>query len=130
MLLRAGAVWLLLVALAIANGAFREAALVPRLGAAAAHVVSTLLLAGLILAVAFVAISWVAPRSFAQAALVGVLWLVLVLAFEFGFGHWVAGKPWRELLADYDLAAGRIWILIPLLTAIAPAVAARWRGLF
>ena len=130
MLLRALSIWLLLVLLAIANGAFREAALVPRLGAAAAHVVSTLLLAGLVLAVAFVTIRWIAPKSLAQAARVGALWLVLVLAFELGFGHWVAGKPWRELLADYDLAAGRIWILIPLLTALSPALAARRRGLF
>jgi hypothetical protein len=27
------------------------------------------------------------------------------------------------VLADYDLAAGRIWVLVPIATVIAPAVA-------
>ena len=34
------------------------------------------------------------------------------MLFELGFGHWVAGHPWSRLLADYDLLAGRIWVLV------------------
>jgi hypothetical protein len=49
MMLRAIAIWLLLLVLAIANGALREAVLTPRLGADAGHRVSTLTLCALIL---------------------------------------------------------------------------------
>jgi hypothetical protein len=45
------------------------------------------------------------------------------LWFEFGFGHYVLGTPWAELLADYDLSRGRIWVLVPIATAAAPALA-------
>ena len=38
------------------------------------------------------------------------LWLGMTLAFEFLFGHYIAGKSWSLLLADYNLAAGRLWV--------------------
>jgi len=46
---------------------------------------------------------------------------------QFGFGHFVAHKPWRELLADYNIAAGRIWALVLLTTLLAPLIVARVR---
>jgi len=128
MIVRSLVVWLCLMAIAIGNGVAREALLVPRLGAAAAHVVSTLLLGLFILAVAYVAIPWLAPESLGRAVVIGSLWLVLTLAFEFGFGHWVAGKSWHELFQDYDLLEGRVWAFIPVVTALAPAFAAKVRG--
>ncbi len=128
MIVRSVVVWLCLMVIAIGNGAAREALLVPRLGAAVAHLASTLLLALFILAVAYVAIPWLAPESLGRAVVVGSIWLVLTLAFEFGFGHWVAGKSWQELLQDYNLLEGRVWVLIPILTAVAPAFAAKVRG--
>jgi apolipoprotein N-acyltransferase len=51
---------------------------------------------------------------------VGLAWLALTVAFEFGFGHYAAGHSWSELLADYDPTSGRVWILIPLWVALAP----------
>src|SRR6185436_10357327 len=102
MWVRAFAIWLVLVLIAIANGAIREGILVPRLGTAVAHVVSTVLLCLAIVAVAIAGARWIGARSVGDALLVGAFWLVLVLAFEFGFGHYVAHKSWPELLADYD----------------------------
>jgi hypothetical protein len=43
---------------------------------------------------------------------VGLLWLVLTVAFEFDFFHSVGGKPWDVLLADYNILRGRLWILV------------------
>jgi hypothetical protein len=129
MIVRSLVAWLCLMVIAIGNGAAREAFLVPRLGAAVAHVVSTIVLALLILTVSFVAIPWLAPKSLGRAVVVGSIWLVLTLAFEFGFGHWLANKPWRELLQDYNLLKGRVWAFIPITTAVAPALAAKFRGL-
>lgn len=124
---RALAVWLGLVAAAIANGTLRVALLEPRLGAAAAHVASTLALCVLVLLVARLAIGWIAPSGARAAWGVGGLWVGSTVAFEFGFGRQVAGKSWAELLADYDLSRGRVWILVLVVTAAAPALAWRWR---
>ena len=49
--------------------------------------------------------------------------------FEFGIGHFVFKKPWPELLADYNIAKGRIWILVLVATATAPWITAKLRGL-
>jgi len=57
---------------------------------------------------------------------VGFAWLALTLAFGFGRAR---GKPWADLLADYDVLKGRIWVLVLLTTAVAPYLTARARGL-
>lgn len=129
MLLRVIVAWFGLAVVAIGNGLFREAVISPRLGPEAAHVVSTLLLCGLILLLAWLTIPWIAPGSGAAALRIGLLWLAMTVAFEFGFGRLVAGKSWETLLADYDLTAGRIWVLVLLVTAAAPWLAARAREL-
>jgi hypothetical protein len=129
MLRRALVVWLAMVGLAVVNGAFRVGVLEPRMGEAAAHVVSTGLLCGVILLLAWLAIDWVAPRGARSALAIGVLWIGCTVAFEFGFGHYVTRKSWSELLADYDLAHGRVWLFVLLTTGAAPYLAGRWRRL-
>jgi hypothetical protein len=62
------------------------------------------------------------PIGTNQAALVvGAIWATLTLAFEFDFGHWVVGQSWAELLEASNLADGRVWVLVPIWTMIAPA---------
>jgi hypothetical protein len=55
-----------------------------------------------------------------QAFAVGLIWLVLTIAFEFIFGHFVVGHPWSKLFADYNLFDGRLWILVLLWVVITP----------
>jgi hypothetical protein len=55
-----------------------------------------------------------------QAAGVGGIWLVLTIAFEFLFGHYVAGHTWSRLLHDYNIVEGRLWGLVLLTIASAP----------
>jgi hypothetical protein len=45
--------------------------------------------------------------------------------FEFGWGGLVEGLSWATMLADYDVTAGRIWVLVPIWTALAPVVVRR-----
>ena len=125
LLVRAGAVWLLLLIGAIVNGGVRQAFLVASLGESRAHVVSTLLLCSLIFGIGWVASGWLDLRSAGEAWLVGVGWLLLTIAFEFLAGHFLFGTPWPTLLADYDLSRGRIWILVLIVTALTPPVT-RW----
>ena len=127
-LLNAVLAWLAILVLAVANGALREAVLVPLLGAAAGLTVSGLLLCALIAAVAY-AFTWLHPNLAArQALLVGVLWLGLTLVFEFGLGRFVQHKSWGELLDAYRFKDGNLWPAVLLATLLAPYLAARWRA--
>lgn len=128
--LRALAIWLLLLVLAIANGGFRESVLIPRLGPEAAHRVSTLLLCALILLATWLTIGWLRPATLGSALAVGGFWVGLTLAFEFLAGHYLFGRPWEVLWADYDIRAGRIWVLVLVVTLLAPAWAGQVRHLF
>ncbi len=129
MTLRALAVWLLLLFLAVLNGGVRDTWLSPRLGETVGRAVSTLSLSGLILFATWMTIGWIRPTTVGDALGVGALWLALTLAFEFIGGHYGFGKSWSELLADYDLRRGRIWLVVLLVTLLAPLWTARLRGL-
>jgi hypothetical protein len=130
MLLRAVIVWCALLAVAIINGAARETWMTPAWGARAGHALSTLTLCAAILLVSWLTIAWIHPANRTAAFRIGLLWLALTLAFEFLAGHYLFDKPWSELLADYDVLRGRIWILALVTTALAPVLTAcgrMWR---
>jgi hypothetical protein len=46
--------------------------------------------------------------------------MTLTVAFEFLFFHYVTGHPWAELLANYDVRAGRTWVFVLVWVALAP----------
>ena len=114
--------WLGAAALGVANGVGRRALYERRLGERAAHQVSTFtliaLLAGYLRALEQ---RWPIP-SRREALAVGAGWSAATVAFEFGFGHYVAGEAWSDLLRDYDLGDGRLWSLVLLWLAVGPAV--------
>lgn len=126
---RALVIWCAIVPFAIVNGAIRDLWIAPEVGDARAHVISTLTLCLAIVALASLTIAWIRPFGLRAIARIGLMWLVLTLAFEFLAGHFVFGTPWERLLADYNVARGRLWILVPMTTAVAPWIAARLRGL-
>jgi hypothetical protein len=111
-----------MVLIAIVNGVVRDLGYRKYAGELLAHQISTMT-ALLLFTVYIWAVFRVAPpRSSTHAAAIGLLWLGLTVAFEFVFGHYVAGLPWSRLLSDYNVLAGRLWLLIPLGLAIAPWV--------
>lgn len=121
--------WLVLMVLAILNGTVRIKLIIPYTGPTAGLAISTVMLCGLILLATWAGIRWLGPASTSQAWGIGLLWLVMTLVFEFGAGHFLFKKPWSELLLDYNIANGRIWILVPIVTALAPWWMARVHGL-
>ena len=123
MIIRAVLVWVGLLVVAILNGGFREAVLAPRLGRSVAHGVSTVMLSLFIVALGWVTTPWVGPKSLQDAWMIGGAWVVLTLAFEFLGGHFIFGKPWQTLLADYNLLAGRIWVMVLIVTLMTPVIA-------
>ena len=52
----------------------------------------------------------------------GLVWVAITLTFEFSWGGLVEGLSWATMLADYDLTAGRMWVLVPIWTTLVPAV--------
>jgi len=129
MLLRAMLVWLLLCAVAIANGTVRQFLLVPHVGAYAGHVISSASLSLLILLATWAAIRWIGPSTAWHAWGIGAFWLALTVSFEFLAGHYLFRNPWSKLLADYDVRQGRVWVLVLIATTLAPRWAAGARGL-
>ena len=125
MVLRAFAVWGLLLLIAVLNGGLRGGGLVPALGPLRAHQLSTALLSALILGATRVTIGWIDVVDVRQALVVGTLWLGLTLAFELLAGHFLFHRPWPVLLADYDLSQGRIWPLVLVVTFLAPTLCRR-----
>lgn len=122
MILRYTFAWLILMVAAIINGVIREAVYKNSLGDLRAHQLSTL--TSIIL---FGVIVWALNRlwplaSATQAWAVGFIWLAMTIAFEFLFGHFVAGHPWSKLLYDYNIFEGRLWPLILVWVTIAPYV--------
>ena len=116
------AAWFLLLAVAFVNGALRAVLFEQRLGEQRAHQLSTLtgmVLFGLV-------IYWVVrrwpPRSDAEALRVGGVWLLMTVAFEFLFFHYVSGEPWEKLLHAYNLPEGELWPLLLLWVATAPGL--------
>ena len=122
--IRAIAVWALLLVIAVLNGAARDALIAPQLGERSAHWVSTVVLCVFIFLVSRASIGWIHPRTTGEALAVGLLWVLLTVAFEFLAGHYLFGTPWEKLLADYDVRGGRVWILVLVSNLLAPAWAA------
>ncbi len=104
--------WPLLMLLAIGNGILREATYGLALPELHAHQLSTVLAIAVFGLAVFALSQYCLPRSAAQASVIGLIWLALTLVFEFLFGHYVAGHSWAELLQDYDLLSGRVWLLL------------------
>jgi hypothetical protein len=109
---RAGVAWLVLLAAMFANGAVRVLILQPPLGEDRARQVASLIGVALALVIGrgFVRLSPEAEQ--AQRLGVGLVWFFGAVAFEVVFGHFVSGLSWSALLADYDIARGRLWPLV------------------
>jgi hypothetical protein len=114
--------WLGMPVVAILNAAVREKAYKNSVGELAAHQLSTLTLLILIAIYTWlISLGW-KLESAGEALTVGAVWLVLTIAFEFGFGRLVMHHPWERLFHDYNILKGRVWILVLIWTFLAPLV--------
>lgn len=124
LLLKSLLAWLIILGLAIANGALREAVLIPSLGKPGGLVLSGVLLSALVAGVAYGLVRSSKGVTVPQALLIGTLWLGLTLAFEFAFGRYVLHRSWDELLAAYTFEGGNLWPVVLAVTLLAPSLAA------
>jgi hypothetical protein len=123
---RATAVWLLILATESVNGTMRRMWLVPALGEHTAHQIGVPIASALILFIAWLTARWLDARTFKAQLQIGVLWVVLMLGFEFGVGL-AMGNSMQRMLAEYDLSRGGLMGLGFLVLLFAPAFGAKMR---
>ncbi len=116
--------WLLFAALAVGLGTLRVLYLQPLVGEGAAHVLGTLFGCALFLALISRFVRWTGVHRKPRLVALGLFWALAAIAFEFGFGRFVRGLSWQVLLADYNLLAGRVWVLVLLTLYFGPRLAA------
>ncbi len=129
MLLKATWVWLLIVVAAILNGLLREKVLVSMVGTEAALPASGVLLAILVFLIALISVPFLGPADTKACIRIGLYWLVLTLSFEFLFGYFIVGKPWREIVQVFNVHKGDLFIVVLLVTGFSPWLAAKTRGM-
>ena len=114
--------WIPMIFLAILNGGLRDFTYGQAVSHELAHQISTVTLI-----LVFTVYTWVLGRiwplaSLRQAALVGAVWLLLTVAFEFALGRFLSGLSWEEMFRAYELLSGNLWMLVPLSVGLLPAV--------
>jgi hypothetical protein len=118
--------WLAICVAMVINGGTRELALVPSMGRTSADIMSAVLGTAIILIATRFLFRPLAGRPTAELARVSAIFVVLTVAFEFSFGHWVDHKSWAELLANYEVWNGRLWPALLVILALTPFLWGRW----
>lgn len=115
-------IWVLMAVVAVGNGIFRELVIIPSLGEYQGHVLSTLLLVGAILVITFGFFTLTSLEyTFAEVVLIGTMWTVFTVGFEFLVGY-IEGTPPAVTIGQYDVFSGQIWILVPITLFLSPIV--------
>ena len=122
MILRYSLLWFALAIIAIANGFLREQTYGIFISELSAHQLSTLTAVIFLGAFVYYIHRLWAIESINQAWLIGVIWFITTIIFEFTFGHYVAGHTWAHLLNDYNILQGRLWSLFLIWVLIMPVV--------
>jgi hypothetical protein len=127
MILRAIAIWVVLLILAILIAGGKIAYIIPRAGEHAGQIIGTLVFCPVIFAVTYFSICWINPTGLQNAFTVGIIWVLLTMAFEFLAGHYLFGNSWEKLFSEYEIWNGRLWVLILVTNLISPVMAAKFR---
>ena len=114
--------WVLFLPVPVVNGILRETWYKAIIGTVAAHVIGVIIISAVFLGYAYVSLrSQVALLSSSQLWLIGFIWFILTLLFEFGIGI-AEGRSWNYMLADYKIWKGRIWPLVLAIVFLSPMI--------
>ena len=122
-------IWLVIVIVAIINGVAREKILTPLIGSSFSLPLSGITLSVLVLVVTYFTIPFIGEVKTGSYLYIGLLWVILTLSFEYLFGHYVTGKPWYEINQVFNILKGNLFILVLIVSAVSPWVAAKLKGL-
>ena len=108
--------------IAIANGALRQLTFGRVMSELHAHQLSTVIGSVWIGLFIYAVVRTWPPSSAGQSFRIGLLWVLLTVTFEFTFGRWGMHRTWDQLFSEYNLAAGRVWIVFLAWLAAAPCL--------
>ena len=114
--------WIPGMPIAIVNGLLRNSLYMRFLTELHAHQLSAMSFIVLFGIYVFLILKWLKLSSPPEALRLGLTWLVLTVGFEFVFGHFVMGHSWASLVHDYNILAGRVWVLVLSWIAAAPSI--------
>lgn len=124
---RAFAVWLLIITAESIHGALRQAFVAPVIGDFNSRRIAFFVGLLLIFALASVTARWLAAPDRRALYLAGLLWMVLTACFEIGLGRFVLGLGWERILEDYDVRRGGLMGFGMVFLFLAPTLAAAVR---
>lgn len=129
LLLKALVIWVVIALAEIAHGIARTLLLAPRIGKLRSDQIGVFSGSLIILAISWFLVPWLGTNQSSDLALVGAVWVVLMLTFEFTFGRRYLRLPWDRIIANYDLRRGGLMGFGMLFLFFAPLLTARLLGL-
>lgn len=125
---RAFLAWLFIAVAESVHGILRRIFVLPLLGDLRAHQVGILVGCIIIFVIAWATIRWMGAKTLPEQLKVGLFWVVLMSAFEVSLGY-AFGSSLDRILLDYNITKGRFMIFGMIFMLLAPALAARVRGI-
>lgn len=113
----------------IANGAARELTYGKYMSELAAHQLSTVISVLSLGVVIWGFVRFFPPFSTRYAITIGLAWAASPWHSNFSSSTLSGGHSWSELLANYNILQGRVWVLVLLWVAVAPYVFFHFRRL-
>jgi hypothetical protein len=129
MFMKAFLVWVLIAVAEVMQGILRVRLLNRHVGDHRARQIGVFTGSAIILVIAWLLTPWIRPSSTSHALGVGFMWLVLMLAFEIGFGRFVFRASWERIAADFDFRRGGLLSIGMAALFFAPILTAKLRGL-
>ena len=126
-LVRAFAIWLLIMFAESIHGTLRQLFLAPVVGDFPARRIAFFVGMILIFLITYFFIRWIRAETIGSLFAVGLLWAFLTLLFEFGLGFLVLGYSRERMLEDYDISRGGLMGFGIVFMILAPVLAAKLR---
>jgi len=105
--------WFLLLVIAIINATIREKLYAKKIGDLRAHQLSSIIFILIIFIISFLLFK--IPNLGYQINdlfIMGGIWTIMTILFEFIFGHYIMKHSWKTLFKDYNIFKGRLWVLV------------------
>lgn len=111
--------WLPMILIAFVNATLRELVFAKQFNDLLSHQLSTVTLIILCLIYVGIVFPYLHIQSAGQALLIGFVWMILTVLFEFSLGR-IMNHSWEELLQNYHLLDGKIWVLFLICLMLMP----------
>jgi hypothetical protein len=118
--------WLIILPFMIANGILREMVIEQVVPPLVAEAISVAIGIAIVIALTRRLLHPLAGKPVSALVRASLTLVLLTVAFEFLFGHYVDRRSWSDLVANYAIWNGRLWPLALATIAFTPFLWGRW----